>query len=73
MVNGSDVHDWAFNLPFKNFGPKVKIIDNLVVTQVKSSITTSKTNGKQFYGLDFGIGVKLLFGVDLKIKTGFKY
>jgi hypothetical protein len=71
MVDGTAVHDWTVSVPFKNFGPKVKILDNLISTQMKASATTQNTNGKTFYGLDVGAGAKLILGIDLKLKIGF--
>ncbi len=73
MVKDSDIHDWTANLPFKSFGPKVKIVDNIIATQVKASANIGTTNGKVFYGLDIGAGAKLILGVDLKLKLGFNY
>ncbi len=73
MVQDSDVHDWTVNVPFKSFGPKLKIVDNIIATQVKASANIGTTKGKGFYGLDIGAGAKLILGIDLKLKLGFNY
>jgi hypothetical protein len=38
---------------------------------MKASAMAKSTNGKQFYGLDVGASLKLILGVEVKLKVGF--
>jgi RHS repeat-associated protein len=67
---GDAYHDWSITIPGKKFGNPVKIVDNLVKTQVKRSMTVNHSKEKTFYGIDLGAGAKLLLGVELKLRIG---
>jgi RHS repeat-associated protein len=71
MEDGTATHDWSVSLPFKNFGPKIKLADNMISTQMKASANGQSTNGKSFYGVDVGASLKVILGVELKLKIGF--
>lgn len=72
-VDGSGFHDWQISV-FKTWGPKVKYADEtmsrVLPTQLKGSANVQSVSGKKFYGVDVGIGLKAVLGVDVKLKVG---
>lgn len=71
MEEGTGKLDWKLNLFKYSFGPKLKIAPPNMAAGMSSNIAID--NGKQFYGLELGIGAKLILGVDYKMRFGFKY
>jgi hypothetical protein len=69
MIDGSAKHSLEGKIPFKKFGNNYKIIPNLIQAQAKARVIGANSE-KQFYGVDLGIGAKIIFGIDLKLKIG---
>ena len=60
-IPNSDPLNWQVKIGPRGFGPG---------GQVSTSATVDHSDGKTFYGIDLGVGAKLVLGIDLKLKVG---
>lgn len=67
-VSGTEQLDWEVNAVITKYSPILQPVPGRIEATPKLKAKV----GSEFYGLDFGAGVKVILGIDLNMKIGVK-
>jgi hypothetical protein len=65
-VKGKDHVNWEANAVITKYSPVVRPVPE----RIEAAPKLKAKGGSEFYGLDFGAGVKAVFGIDINVKIG---
>ncbi|MDI9357286.1 MAG: RHS repeat-associated core domain-containing protein, partial [Chitinophagaceae bacterium] len=71
MIAGTVRHDFEVSSPFDKYGPKTKLLGDMVSAQLKPR-GMIKNSENLFLGIDVGASLKLILGIEVNLKVGFE-
>lgn len=73
MIPGTGDIDPQFSIVGFKFGKKLALIEKVFETQAKQTYVGGDSKDKSFWGVDVGGSLKLILGVDVKLRIGWEF